>query len=207
MRPRNKALSFLIICDCVTWWGFRFLHPLPQSVLWGWARQNCSGVILCSQLPPSLADAVARRCLLFEDLSFVSLSLRGFGDCVNIWFIHCSLRKISAFQWFSLILQPSSRPGALHFGSRLCYRSTLSLAREGHNTSPKAIMWLHIHRGSKRGSIFVIQPGFNRNTWFHFGNDHSLPPHSCQWVGFGDNFTYLTCKVLRETLGYLLKMT
>ena len=166
-------------------------HSLLSAIscLYSWQMQWSEGS--CS----------SKTCPLFLCLSEI------LGDCINVWFIDCSLRKISMFQPSSLILQSSSCPSVLHFGSCLYYDSVLSLAREGHDTSPKAIVWLHIHQGSNWGSIFIIQAGFNHYTQFHFWNDHSLPPPPWQWVVSGDNFTYLTCKILRETLGYLLKVT
>lgn len=141
MQSRNNGLGFLIICDCVSQWVFRFLHPVKRSVLqdglWNIALE--SFFALYSQPPLFLADAVVRRFPLFKDLSFVYLS-ELLGDCINIWFIHCSLRKMSMFQPSSLTLQSSSSPRVLHFGSCLYYDSMLSLAREGHDTSPKAIV-------------------------------------------------------------------
>lgn len=162
----------------------------------------CTISRLCSwQMQWSEGSRSSKTCPLFLSLSEL------LGDCINIWFIHCSLRKMSMFQPSSLTLQSSSSPRVLRFGSCLYYDSMLSLARDGHDTSPKAIVWLHIHQGSNWGSIFINQSGFSHYTQFHFWNDHSLPAHPWRWIVSGDNFTYLTCKILREALGYLLKMT
>lgn len=59
MQSRNNGLGFLITCDCVIQWVFRFLHPVKRSVLLGWALEYCSQVILC---PVQSAASVPGRC-------------------------------------------------------------------------------------------------------------------------------------------------